>query len=286
MNTQEIMQLIRRISREEGVDAEYMLKTANIESQYDPNATNPRSSAAGLFQILPMHGVGDVYNPDVNTRWAARFTLDNKRFLHINGIPISHETLYLAHQQGREGAKTIWNAMETDKNINNLPPNIARNVNANNPRQYTSVRDWYEFWASKMRQTSSEPRNTQAPIAVRQGSTNTGNSTGNSTNRNMGIMLPTSTELDRQRAEEERRRARQAYNEGDDNEQGGYGNNYASQPVQQAGSSDAGAWLLGAAAAGGLLLWLLSGDDEKKQRSQHVFTIEVEEEEEHHAQAA
>ncbi|MCU0427082.1 MAG: lytic transglycosylase domain-containing protein [Candidatus Kapabacteria bacterium] len=162
MNTQQVQDLIRRIAREENVNADYMLKVAAIESEFNPEAFNPRSGAAGLFQILPMNKVQDVFNPEVNTRWTAKFTRENAQHLNRKGIPVNEETLYLAHQQGREGASIIWNALQSGKNINNLPPQIERNVNANNPRRYTSLRDWYEFWANKMR---SMPNPSENPLA-------------------------------------------------------------------------------------------------------------------------
>jgi hypothetical protein len=297
MNIQEIMQRIRQISREEAVDAEYMLKTANIESEYDPNATNPASRAAGLFQILPIHRVANVYDPDVNTRWAAKFTLDNKRHLQINGIPVSHETLYLAHQQGKTGAVEIWKGKLTNKQIAQLSPVVQRNMNANNPRKYTSVADWYEFWANKMRNASTEPNSRQPPIAARR-------NTGNERNPN-GASFPNTSQdaqrraaLARQQAEEQRRRATEqaqygsgyGYGNGDyGNGYGGYGNTggneYAYQNTQpeEAGNSNAGAVLLGAAALGGLLFWLLGSKEEPKAQK-HVITIDVEKEE--YAEAA
>jgi len=39
------------------------------ESSFNPNATNPTTRCAGLFQLHPMHKIANVYEPAVNVRW-------------------------------------------------------------------------------------------------------------------------------------------------------------------------------------------------------------------------
>jgi hypothetical protein len=289
MNTAEILALIRRISREENVDENYMLKVAAIESQFDPNATNPSSRAAGLFQILPMNNVKNVYDPAVNTRWTARFTRENEEYLRRNGLPINHETLYLAHQQGRGGAVAIWKAKEANQNIQNLPPQIQRNMNANNPRKYTSVRDWYEFWAKKMRSMPNPQNSTNEPlppIAARGNGTQQGTTPNNAPNR-----LPSGTQgrpnsptassdsdFARKQAQERKAREQAAYEQAQRNRQAGNNTNYTNNP-NEAGTGGLGTILL-LSAAGGLLWFFFAGEKSKPERASYSIQIAVEEEEE------
>ena len=286
MNTAEILALIRRISREENVDENYMLKVAAIESQFDPNATNPSSRATGLFQILPMNNVKNVYDPEVNTRWAARFTCENEAYLRQNGIPINHETLYLAHQQGRGGAVAIWKAKEANQNIQDLPPQIQRNMNANNPHKYTSVRDWYEFWAKKMRSMPNPQNSTNEPlppITARGSGTQQGTMTNNAPNRLPSATQgrpnsptpPSDSDFARKQAQERKAREQAAYAQSQRNRQAEDNTNNPNE----AGTSDLGTILL-LGAAGGLLWFLFAGEKSKPERASYSVQIAVEEEEE------
>lgn len=59
-----------------GVDRELALDLARFESNFNPNAKNPTSSAKGVYQWI--HGswkafcTGEVFNPDDNIRCAMR----------------------------------------------------------------------------------------------------------------------------------------------------------------------------------------------------------------------
>lgn len=296
MNTQQVQDLIRRIAREEGVNADYMLKVAAIESEFNPEAFNPKSGAAGLFQILPMNKVRDVFNPEVNTRWAAQFTRENAQHLNRRSIPVNDETLYLAHQQGREGASIIWTALQNGKNINNLPPQIERNVNANNPRRFTSLRDWYEFWASKMR---SMPNPSENPLAYggrgntpnnapnrlpsgNTGRTQSGNSSGRPTNLPAGSNNGSGSQQ-----ENYGNNYGNGYGNdygggdyGDDNDNG-YNNGYAPYPNAQQTPQEAnsggglGGFLLFGAAMGAL--WMFLAGNNNQERTTHSVKIIVKE---------
>lgn len=166
MNTEQIKQMIRQIAEQSGVDPAYMLKLAQIESSYDPMKVNPKTGSSGLFQIHPMHKHPNPFNAEANTRFAVKMTRDNSDALKRNGLPVNEETLYVAHQQGARGVSEIYRALQRDKNVKDLPPDIQRNMNANNPQGAVTVRDWWGQWANKIKNTPTGTNS--APIARNQ----------------------------------------------------------------------------------------------------------------------
>jgi len=97
---------------EYGISPRYLDRTAAVESRYDPNAQNPRSSAGGLFQFI--NGTARDYNltnrfdPVQATDAAARLARDNAATLkNALGRDPTDGELYLAHQQGAGGAIKI-----------------------------------------------------------------------------------------------------------------------------------------------------------------------------------
>jgi hypothetical protein len=67
---------IRQIANEEGFeDEDLLVRIAHCESTLNPEATNPTSSATGLFQILDMHGLTVEERMDVET--STRWTIDH-----------------------------------------------------------------------------------------------------------------------------------------------------------------------------------------------------------------
>lgn len=110
----------------------YYDRLAQIESGNNPNAKNPNSSAAGLYQFIEstakQYDLDDPYDP-VKARTAVeKLTADNYRALQskLGRAPTEGE-LYLAHQQGAGGAlKLLLNAnakayevVGTDQVLNN-----------------------------------------------------------------------------------------------------------------------------------------------------------------------
>lgn len=133
-----------------GVDFDYLLETALRESDLDPNAKNPKSSALGLFQFLdqtwlgvmkeegPRLGYGKYAdaivvrpdgsfdipdkalkrevlklreNPQVAADLAAAFTRDNGAYLLGQfGRMPSPGELYIAHVLGAQGAARLFRA--------------------------------------------------------------------------------------------------------------------------------------------------------------------------------
>ena len=90
----------------------FLARTAQIESNFNPNAQNPRSSAGGLFQFINstarQYGLQDRFDPVQATEAAARLASDNADILRrgLGREPTAGE-LYLAHQQGAGGALNL-----------------------------------------------------------------------------------------------------------------------------------------------------------------------------------
>ena len=101
-----------KYEQEYGLPSGYLSKVAQIESGGDPSAKNPKSSAGGLFQQIDsnakQYGVKNRFDPVQSTIGASKFARDNTVYLtkHLGRAPTGGE-LYLAHQQGPEGARKL-----------------------------------------------------------------------------------------------------------------------------------------------------------------------------------
>lgn len=140
---------IARASEKTGVDFQYLLAQAKLESSLDPGARASTSSAAGLYQFtqgtwletLGRHGaehgmdwvnsvidggrisdpgtraqvMGLRYNADVSSMMAAELAADNKAELttQLGREPDAAE-LYMAHFLGIAGAGKFLSALQTD----------------------------------------------------------------------------------------------------------------------------------------------------------------------------
>ncbi|EJF92642.1 transglycosylase SLT domain-containing protein [Bartonella tamiae] len=126
---------IYKTAEEYGVDPNYLIRAAQIESGGNPNAKNPNSSAGGAFQFIDstakQYGLEDRYDPIQATNAMARLTLDNQKYLEkvLRRKPTAGE-LYLAHQQGAGGAaKLLRNA---NARASNIVGSQAVNLNGGN----------------------------------------------------------------------------------------------------------------------------------------------------------
>lgn len=95
-----------------GLPQGYLTRTAQIESNFNPRAQNPNSSAGGLFQFIDatarQYGLEDRFDPVASTEAAARLAADNAEMLRRTlGREPSAAELYLAHQQGAGGAAQL-----------------------------------------------------------------------------------------------------------------------------------------------------------------------------------
>lgn len=103
---------IRSIAAQEGIDPDFAVRVAEIESSLNPQAQNPNSSAGGLYQFIDDTweglGGGDKTDPDLSARRFAELTRRNAGQLEeALGRPPEAWEMYLAHQQGAEGARRL-----------------------------------------------------------------------------------------------------------------------------------------------------------------------------------
>lgn len=104
-----IRSAIEAAAKRNGVDPDALSMIAQVESSFDPNARNPDSTAGGLFQFIDKtaraYGLTNKFDPAASSEAAARLMSDNKRALEGRlGRQVTAGELYLAHQQGAQGA--------------------------------------------------------------------------------------------------------------------------------------------------------------------------------------
>lgn len=105
----EIRKVISDAALKHGVDPNALLTIAGIESTFNPNAKNPGSTAGGLFQFIDStardYGLTNKFDAAQSADAGARLMKDNSAYLrkHLGRDPTVGE-LYLAHQQGMQGA--------------------------------------------------------------------------------------------------------------------------------------------------------------------------------------
>lgn len=100
----------RRYNLPEG----YLARVRQIESNNGQNTFNRMSGAAGDFQFIPstarQYGLTNPYDTMSAADAAARLAADNRTVLTRNGIDPNAANLYLAHQQGAQGAVNLLNS--------------------------------------------------------------------------------------------------------------------------------------------------------------------------------
>ena len=132
----------------------YLARTAEIESDSNPNAQNPNSTAGGLFQFVDgtaaEYGLTNKFDPLESSIAAARLAANNQIRLEqlIGRRPTSAE-LYLAHQQGADGAAKLINMAKTQ------PTDLATSlvgideVTLNGGNEKTTVSEFVDLWKNK-----------------------------------------------------------------------------------------------------------------------------------------
>lgn len=159
----DIAQAIRAAAERYGVDPNYMLRTAQIESGLNPAAANPNSSARGVYQFVAptwqQYGYGaDPTDAAANIDAGARFTLDNRNALRnaLGRDPTPGE-LYLAHQQGVGGAlKMIQNP---------ATPVSGQAVTLNAGHEGMTGGDFAQMWAQRFGGGASAQPATSTAVA-------------------------------------------------------------------------------------------------------------------------
>ncbi|MEO5599004.1 MAG: lytic transglycosylase domain-containing protein [Novosphingobium sp.] len=136
----EVRSAIARAAQATGVDFNYLLGQAKLESSLDPKARAVTSSAAGLYQFVgstwmdtlakhgAQHGFGGMtdparkasamalrFDPDASALMAAELASDNKVALTTTlGREPDPAELYLAHFLGAEGAGRFLSGLASD----------------------------------------------------------------------------------------------------------------------------------------------------------------------------
>jgi len=147
--TDSVRGAIQSAAQKIGVPFEHLLTMAWIESRGDPKAYNKGSGASGLFQFIPSTwrayasklGLSDPFDPYQNSIAGASFLKENMGGLSKAGIEPSIGNLYLAHQQGLGGIKSIYNAAKSGTDVS---AKIRKNMDSNagqglSPSQFVSM---------------------------------------------------------------------------------------------------------------------------------------------------
>lgn len=143
----------------------HLARTAKLESNFNPSAQNPRSSAGGLFQFLDgtadQYGLTDKRDPLASTDAAARLARDNAGVLKsaLGRDPTGAE-LYLAHQQGAGGASALLSnpdapavralaSVYQQQGVKNPMNRALQAVTLNGGRPNMTAGEFASLWTSK-----------------------------------------------------------------------------------------------------------------------------------------
>jgi hypothetical protein len=142
---------IAAAAKKNGVSENYLTRTAQIESNFNPAAYNAQSKAGGMFQFVPSTGAkylngGSPFNVADSADAAARLAVDNKASLSkaLGRDPTDAE-LYLAHQQGATGAAKLL--ANPNARAGDLVGNSAIAANGGNPNLPASA--FTSLWNTK-----------------------------------------------------------------------------------------------------------------------------------------
>ncbi len=108
----EVNTAIDTAAKDNNVPADYLYRTANIESKGNPTAQSNKASSGGLFQFTnstaKQYGLDDKYDATKSADAAAKLYTDNKSALASSlGREPTDAEVYLAHQQGSGGAAAL-----------------------------------------------------------------------------------------------------------------------------------------------------------------------------------
>ena len=130
----QVFSALRSAAAATGADFDYLVKTAQRESNFDPSAKAPTSSATGLFQfttetwlnVLERYGAGHGVNTaaltrdaqlalrndaDLSARMAGELARENSKILGKKlGRPATSAELYTAHFMGPQDAARLVKA--------------------------------------------------------------------------------------------------------------------------------------------------------------------------------
>lgn len=108
--TDSMKRMIERVAVQEGVPADHLIGMAQMESGGNPNAVSA-TGAVGLYQFTSRtgrsYGLTNRFDPEANTRAAAKLYKDNAAYLIKKKLPATLQNVYLIHQLGPRATKLI-----------------------------------------------------------------------------------------------------------------------------------------------------------------------------------
>lgn len=162
----EVNEAISKAAKKHGVDETFMRNMCYIESKGNPNAVSP-TGAKGLFQFVggtaTQYGIrGREFDIDANADAAARFAKDNQNSLERAGIEATPQNLYIAHQQGAGGARSLHRFAGQGLEYNQLPGGLQNNMRVNNSAGL-SAQGYINKWNSKYDEVDSRVADAGTP---------------------------------------------------------------------------------------------------------------------------
>jgi len=135
MRKSELKAMVDQVSDLFGLDKIILRVFARIESNWNPNARNDQTGAAGMFQFLKStageHNIDPLDPHEAATATAIRVRRD-KVVLEKREIDPTVAHLYLCHQQGRTGFLQLYRTA-FDDDTPALPAARGRTMAANLP---------------------------------------------------------------------------------------------------------------------------------------------------------
>lgn len=157
----------------------YYKLIAKIESNNNPLAKNPLSTASGLYQPIKStwtaYGFAwsDVFNVAKQEQFIRRFTADNARILNDAGCAINFATLYGAHFLGAQGLLRAMRGKPADS-ISTVTSAAQRKANPTILKgTIKDFCDWLERKTgdSVYKRYTDKPVKIEAPISAPKGNT-------------------------------------------------------------------------------------------------------------------
>jgi hypothetical protein len=164
-----IRAILTEAAKRNGEDPATLMEIARIESNFDPNARNPNSTAGGLLQFIDstarQYGLRDKFDASQSAEAGARLLSDNRRLLEGRlGRQVTAGELYLAHQQGAGGAlKLLSNPNARAADLVGL-----QSVTLNGGRADMTAAEFASLWTSKVHDggTKMDPVDRDGPIRI------------------------------------------------------------------------------------------------------------------------
>lgn len=152
---------IRTDAAAAGIPPTTALAIAHIESGINPDARNPKSSAAGLFQLLDSSRQQYAGSPEVGdvaaqSKAGVAYIADSYKALRsgLGREPAPHE-VYMAHLFGQAGAQSVLKAGDGERILDvvrRYDPRNANDIVANNGMSGMTVAQVKDKWQAKIGQ--------------------------------------------------------------------------------------------------------------------------------------